>query len=217
MVFWVAIIAGSVGAFFGIKKHSFYALWAILFNLMLSIFIGVMLARPIAALLEESTAAYGYNLAVSILLISAIAFAFLQVIAVSFFTSYELQFPKFLDTVGSAILGFIIGFLTCSYILFVICIMPVSKTNFMTWLNGPNGPPAKTAVIPVARTCNLIAIVSLQRHDDIAAPLLEEILGPDQQTPQTQPQTQPQQDPNETTQNYKEDGNIDMDKYFPPD
>lgn len=209
IVFWLAIIAGLIGAFFGIKKRSFYAIWAILFNLMISIYVSVMVARPIISLLERSAAGYGYHLAISILLTTAVIFALLQIIAVSFFTSYDLQFPKICDTAGSAVLGFIIAFLTCSYIFCIICIMPVSKTNFMSWLNGPQGPPNSTAVVSVSTTCDIIAKVSLQRYDEYkdARSLLMEIINSDSQ-PDEQPTRQPIPD-------NTEEENIPLEMLFP--
>lgn len=214
MVFWIAIIAGLAGAFFGIKKQSFYAIWAILFNLMVSIYLSVMVARPIVSLLDTSTDAYGYHLAIAMLIISAGLFAILQIIAVSFFTSYGLHFSETFDKAGSVVLGFIIGFLTCSYIFFLICIMPVSKKSFMSWLNGPEGVPKRTAVMPVVKTCDLIAKISLQRYDEFkdANTLVREILAPDEKPDQPeQPSGNPQR---EIIRNIEEE-NIPIDSLFP--
>jgi len=180
MVFWIAIIAGLAGAFFGIKKQSFYALWATLFNLMVSIYLSVMVARPIISLLDKDTTGYAYQLAISMLLIAAVFFALLQIIAVSFFTSYGLQFSKTFDKAGSSVLGFIIGFLTCSYLFFIICVMPVSRKTSIIW---PKGSPSKAAIMPVVKTCDLIAKLSLQRYDEFkdANSLVRELITSDNQ------------------------------------
>jgi len=208
MIFWLAMIAGLAGAFFGIKKQSFYAIWAILFNLMVSIYVSVMLARPVISLLDKDTAGYEYQLAISILLIAAVLFALLQIIAVSFFTSYGLQFSKTFDKAGSAVLGFIIGFLTCSYFFFIICIMPVSRKTSLLW---PKGSLSQAAIRPVIKTCDLIAKVSLQRYDEFkdTNSLVREIITPGNQP--DQPDRQLQQSAPRNT----EDDNIPIDSLFP--
>lgn len=208
MVFWVAMIAGLAGAFFAIKKQSVYALWAILFNLMVAIYVSVMLARPIISLLDTDTAGYAYQLAISMLLIAAVLFALLQIIAVSFFTSYGLQFSKTFDTAGSAVLGFIIGFLTCSYFFFIICVMPVSRKTSLLW---PNGSPNRTAVMSVVKTSDLIAKLSLQRYDEFkdADSLVGEIITPGNQPDQTGLQ------PEQLAPRNTEDDNIPINSLFP--
>jgi len=212
MVFWIAIIAGLAGAFFGIKKQSFYAVWAILFNLMVSIYLSVMVARPIVSLLDTSSTVYGYHLATSMLLIAAVFFTILQIIAVSFFTSYGLEFSEIFDKAGSAALGFIIGFLACSYIFFIICVMPVSNKSYMSWLNGPDSPPKQTALIPVVKTCDIIAKVSLQRYDEFkdADSLVREIIAPDKL-----PEQPVRQQPKRPTKRNRDEDNIEIQMLFP--
>lgn len=212
MVFWIAIIAGLAGAFFGIKKQSFYAIWAILFNLMVSIYLSVMVARPIASLLGSDIVGCDYYLAISVLLVAGVFFAVLQIIAVTFFTSYGLQFSETFDKTGSAVLGFIIGFLTCSYIFFLICVMPVSKKNFMGWLNGPEGVPKRTAITPVVKTCNLIAKVSLQRYDEFkdADSLVKELIAPDKK-----PDQPARQEPKRSIPRNSDEDDIEIEMLFP--
>lgn len=174
--FWFAIIVGFAGAFLGLKKGSFYALWAILFNVAVSIYLGLTIARFVIATAGWDTTENAANLAVSILLIAGLIFALLQVIAITFFTAYELPFPKILDTAGSAVLGFLVGFLVCCFMMFIVCVMPFSRASSMKFLNGPQGPPSRMVVEPVGAVCDVVAGFSLQRYTGIGEDLVKFII-----------------------------------------
>ena len=187
VAFWFAIIAGFAGAFLGLKKGSFYAFWAVLFNVAISIYLALTIARFVIEIAEWDTVENAYNLAISILLIAGLIFALLQVIAISFFTGYELPFPRILDTAGSAVLGFLVGFMVCCFMMFVVCVMPFSRAPSMKWLNGPKGPPSRMVVKPVGAVCNVVADFSLQCYTGIGGDLVKYIISVNQVQPDAQP------------------------------
>jgi hypothetical protein len=174
--FWFAIIAGLAGAFLGLKKGSFYALWAILFNVAVSIYLGLTIARFVIEIAEWNTTENAYNLAISVLLIAGLIFALLQVIAINFFTKYELPFPGIFDTAGSAVLGFLVGFLVCCFMMFIVCVMPFSRAPAMKLLNGPQGPPSRMVIKPIGAVCDVVADFSLQRYTGIGDDLVKFII-----------------------------------------
>lgn len=181
MAFWFTIMAGFAGAFLGFKKRSFYALWAIFFNVGASIYLGLTISRFVMAMAGWGTVENAYNLAISTLLIAGLIFAFLQVIAVSFFTSYEMPFPGIFDTVGSAVLGFLVSFMVCCFVMFVVCVMPFSRASSMKWLNGPQGSPSQMVVKPLGAVCDVVADFSLQRYTGIGGDLVKYIISVNQE------------------------------------
>jgi disulfide bond formation protein DsbB len=57
MLLWFAILIGALGAYLAGRK-SFYANWVIFFNILISIYTGVMLAPVLLDLLSDNTSSY---------------------------------------------------------------------------------------------------------------------------------------------------------------
>jgi len=130
MVFWLAILAGGLFAWFAVKI-GFYDTWAMLFNIVISVYLAVFLTPLVA----EIVPAIGNKACCNALTSIAIAlgsFFILYGISYTFITGqFSVSFPKIFDLVFAGLLGFMTGFLVLSFIAFLLSITPVSNNEFV--------------------------------------------------------------------------------------
>jgi len=164
MILLLAVAVGMVFAVIGVRK-GFFGMWLVLFNILISIYIGVMLSPTLVAIrpdMEQEP----YYLGTFIAVTSVMIFVVLQTIASVFFTELAESFcPRIFDTAGAAALGFLTGFCVFSFVYFVVCIMPFSKMPFMKGVCG-DGASTPTGVKGVVKACDFVSTVSLQPHSD---------------------------------------------------
>jgi ABC-type xylose transport system permease subunit len=128
MVFWVGILVGWLFAYFAIKK-GFYEIWALGFNIIISIYLTVLLGPVISDIIPTGTTAYGKVL--MMLATVAACFLILHGISYTFITSqFSISMPKIVDVVGAGLLGFLIGFLVWSFVSLLVMTTPITKNTF---------------------------------------------------------------------------------------
>ena len=160
----IAIVFGILLGMIGVKR-GFLKTWALLFNILVSIYIGVMLSPTFVAFRPEMGQEYSY-LAAFIVVTSLAIFVVLQMIVSVFFSELAECFcPKIFDTVGAAILGFLGGFCIISFVFVVVCIMPFSKKPNLKGVCG-DGSSTPVGVEGVVKACDFVSTVSLQPHGD---------------------------------------------------
>ena len=84
MLFWFAILTGGLAAWL-LGKKSLYSNWILLFNILVSIYVGVMLSPVLLDMLGDRTIGIGFNCAAFILLVAVIVFVILFLV-----TKYNL-------------------------------------------------------------------------------------------------------------------------------
>ena len=126
MVFWFGIAVGLAFVYLAVKI-GFYDTWAMLFNIVVSLYLGIRL-RPVFAEFAGSSGDVSYNDALAILITAVVAFVVLEGITYIFFTGpYTVSFPKIFDSVFAGAFGFFAGLLLWSFIVFLVSITPLSK------------------------------------------------------------------------------------------
>lgn len=130
MIFWITILGGAIFAWLAIKI-GFYETWALLFNIVISIYLAIYLT-PIIADILPATIDTHYGTALTIIALAAAAFLILYGITYVLFTSqFEVPFPKIFDILFAGFLGFFAGFLVLSFIALLICVTPISQNKFV--------------------------------------------------------------------------------------
>jgi len=128
MIFWIAILIAVIFAYSTIKL-GFYHAWTTLFNLLVAVYIAIR----IGPLFEDffPAAVHGqYGKALSLLAAATGTFLILQGIAyILLIGQFEVTFPKSLNIIGSGLMGFLAGFLVCSFTTFIICTTPLSQNQ----------------------------------------------------------------------------------------
>ena len=126
MAFWIGILIGGIFTWSAVRK-GFYASWALLFNIIISIYLAIFLTNIIADVIP----APGKIAFCHILIVTTVAtasFLILQCISYTLLIGqFSVSFPKILEVLGSGFLGFLTGFLIWSFVSLLICLTPLSQ------------------------------------------------------------------------------------------
>lgn len=156
MVFWIGILVGGAFAWLAIKLR-FYQTWALAFNIIISIYLGLYL-RPVIVNIP-AVGDTPYSNALTLATVALACFLILHGISYTFLTGqFNISFPKVFDVLGAGVLGFLAGFLVWTFLSLLIYITPASQNTFVKGA-GFNNDYRKTAVSYISRFCNLVNVV----------------------------------------------------------
>ena len=168
-MFWCAILIGILATLMAIKT-GVYMMWAILFNTLISIYLGVMLCPTIIGLIPDIGDSR-YHHAGCVGGIAVVIFAIFQTITVNFLLGEEadknekneeaINFPKVVNTIGAGLVGFFLGYVVCGFVLFVFLITPISNEPMVKSICKQSGFASQS----VQAVCGFVGGFSLQRHD----------------------------------------------------
>lgn len=175
MIFWLTVMIGVLAAIIGLRK-GFFFMWAIFFNLLIAIYLGIMLTPAIVKLIpgiEDN----GYHRAGCVAGIAIVTFAFLYTVAiVYFYVDSKITLPQFIDKVGTCLVSFFTGYLICSFVFFVVCVMPFSKAPLMKKILGRE-KQAPSAVATIQKSCSFVDALSLQCRENPAGQVVAWLTG----------------------------------------
>jgi len=163
-MFWVAVAVGVAFVIFG-RKISFYWKWATFFNVVMSIYMTVVLAPTVVAIVPEVSGSR-YNRAAFVMAIALLVFLGLQKIVATYLNPLtELSFPGIFRGLAGVILGFFSGYLVCSFVFFVICIMPFSRLPLAKKILGTS-ELTPTPIKAVAKVSDFVGMISMQVYNN---------------------------------------------------
>lgn len=124
MIFWSGIfVAVMLSA--GCAKRGIYETWALAFNGIMSIYIGLF-AEPFASATVPSASETPLGDMLIVAALAGGAFIVLNGISLAFATGhFSVPFPKVLDISIAGLLGFATGFVLWNFGVFVVCNTPV--------------------------------------------------------------------------------------------
>jgi hypothetical protein len=174
MVFWIGILVGGTFAWLAIKL-GFYQTWALVFNIIISIYLSLYLQPVIANIAAVGDTLYSNVL--SMVVVASAAFLILQGISYTFLTGqFNVSFPKVFDVVGTSLLGFLAGFLVWSFLSLLVYITPASQNTFVKGI-GFTDQYRQTSVSCISRFCNLVsALVSSEDNGRSAEQTIDKLL-----------------------------------------
>ena len=170
MMIIVAIAVALLFAVIGVRL-GFYRVWALLFNILVSIYLAVMLAPVIPGLIPNVKDLH-YRYPAFVIAAAIIIFAALQVITVYIIGTFEGSYHRKFDLASSAVLGFISGYLLTAFVFFVICLIPFTKTNLVSWRDKLTPHASK----PVISACDFIGNLSIHVCDDVACGVVDKLI-----------------------------------------
>ena len=154
MVFWIAILTGAWFVWLAVRM-GFYETWALLFNILVSIYVSIFLA-PVVAEFVPMPGSASWCMALSMVVLAGGCFAILHGLSWVFLTSqFSIRFPSVFDVVFSGILGFVAGFLILSFAALALSTTPLVEHKIVSTLGlGRQGQRAN--ITGIARCCDLI-------------------------------------------------------------
>lgn len=167
MVFWAGILVAALFARMAIKI-GFYETWAMLFNIAVSVYLGLSL-RPLLTEFVPSAGDTPYGSALTILGIAIGAFLILHGISFVFFTGqFSVSLPKVLNIIGAGLLGFVAGFLVWSFVSFLVSTTPIFESAYLKQHFDLGSQIRQTSVPVVCWWCSFVnKIVSSEAEGDI--------------------------------------------------
>ncbi|MHC4657548.1 MAG: CvpA family protein [Planctomycetota bacterium] len=154
MVFWVGILVGGLFAWLAFKM-GLYETWAMLFNIVISIYLAVFLV-PVIMEIFPAAGGTAYSNVLAMITTAVGAFLILHGICYTFVIGQlNMSFPRTLDTLGAGFLGFLAGFLVWSFVTILVCMTPLSQNKILRGLDF-SGQSLQTNISYVCRWCNLV-------------------------------------------------------------
>jgi hypothetical protein len=184
MIWTAAIAMGFVFAVCGYRR-GFYATWAVLFNIAISIYLSVMLTPTAAAFLpavlpdgaKSSDGSFWYAYAGIAAAAAFVSFVILQIIATVFFTgTFNISLPKLVDKLGAALIGFAAGYVLWGFICFLVLIMPKSENVLLKSFTA-GSESKELSMSAVSKVVNTINLVSLQPNREQVKNVISWTLG----------------------------------------
>ena len=175
MVFWAGILVAALFASLAIKM-GFYETWAMLFNIAVSVYLGISL-MPLLIEFVPSAGDMPYGSALSIFGIAIGAFLILHGISFVFFTGqFSVSLPNILNIIGAGFLGFVAGFLVWGFISFLVSTTPIFESDYIKKLDI-GGQIRQTSVPVVCWWCSFVnKIVSSEANGDTIKQELEGLI-----------------------------------------
>lgn len=125
MLLLAGILAGGLCVWIAIKI-GFYETWAMLFNVVIAIYVALFLVLPIMNFLPEDALNIPCGESLTLAVVSAGTFLILYGITYILFTSqFKVLFPKIFDILFAGLLGFFGGFLILSFIALIVFLTPI--------------------------------------------------------------------------------------------
>ncbi len=154
MTFWIGILVAAVSAWYAFKIN-FYETWALMFNILISVYLAVFLGPEIA----DAIPAAGdtpYGTAFCMIATAIGVFLILYGITFTFLTGqFKVSFPKVLNTLGTGFLGFLAGLLVWNFVSLLIYTTPISKNAFIKDI-GFNAQSQQTNLSYISFWCDLV-------------------------------------------------------------
>jgi len=154
MVFWIAILTGALFIWLAVRM-GFYETWAMLFNILVSIYVAIFLA-PVVAEFVPMPGKASWCVALSMLVLGGGCFAILHGLSWVFLTGqFNIRFPGLFDVVLSGLLGFIAGFLVLSFAALMVSTTPLAQNKIVSTL-GVTREGQRANIAGIAYCCDLV-------------------------------------------------------------
>lgn|GEM_PF-2895610 len=169
------IIALLVAAVFGLWGYhkKLYPTWAFLFNVLIASYLGLVLTPAVLNVeaVGDLAARLGtFANAAVMLAIFGVYLALSQFLSFYYLTNtYCVSFPKFVDDLGGALLGFGGGYVIANILLFALAISPLNEHSLTQKFIPDND--GRTVI----NACRYISSFSLQGVDDDLVKAIEKI------------------------------------------
>ncbi len=185
MVFWIAILVGAGFVWLAVRM-GFYQSWALLFNIVISIYLAIFLAPAVADWAPTTGGGVGYGMTLSMVALAGGCFAILYALSYIFLTGqFNIPFPKVLDILVAGLFGFLAGFLVLSFVALVVTVSPLAQHRVFATL-GFSREAQKANIACMAWCCDIVHTVArFEPADDATATAIDRLIDYAESIPQS--------------------------------
>ena len=184
---WIGILVGACFIWHAVRI-GFYEMWILLLNITFSIYLAFALRPAVGDTISPFMKTPCAN-AIIVGGIAIVCFLVLHSLTYVLLTSqFAIQFPRLLDTLGAAILGFATGFLIWSFAGCLIYITPIAKNVSLEEL-GFSLQFEQFGKPYLCRWYNSVDAVVSRNHNDDNIKLLIDYMTKDQKPKVQRPQS----------------------------
>jgi hypothetical protein len=163
MVFWIGILVAAGFAWFAIKQ-GFYEIWAMLFNIIISIYLAIF-AGPLIIELVPASGEMPYGNIVAIVVTGVASFLILHGLSYIFFTNqFSVPVPRVFDVIGAGFLGFLSGLLVWSFVALLVYLTPVAQQDIAKQM-GVGKSFAQSNISYVSWWCDQVNSIVAYKND----------------------------------------------------
>ncbi|MGD9109523.1 MAG: hypothetical protein PVG93_01155 [Phycisphaerales bacterium] len=175
MLFWVGILVGVIFAYLAIRR-GLYETWAILFNIILSIYLAIVL-NPLAKHILPRSGHNPYDNTLVMLALGVGFFILLHgIVYVLVLSQFKIDMGRILDLIGSGVIGLAGGILIWSFVLILLCSSPLVTNKFLR-ATGVKRDNVQANVSYVCRFTGLIEkLVGTEQSENVVPELLDSLL-----------------------------------------
>jgi hypothetical protein len=128
MICWIGILIALAFAASSLKL-GLYQAWTMLFNVLIAVYLGVRLGPFVGDFIPTGGE---YQTTIGVLAVGLVTFVILHGISYAFLIGqFDVTFPRAIGKLGSALFGFLAGFLVWSFIILLVCTAPFSQNKFL--------------------------------------------------------------------------------------
>lgn len=184
MVFWIAILVGAAFVWLAVRM-GFYQSWALLFNIVISIYLAIFLAPAVADWAPTSGGGAGYGMMLSLVVLAGGCFAVLYALSYVFLTGqFNVPFPKVLDILVAGLFGFLAGFLVLSFVALVVTTSPLARHRVFTTL-GFSREAQKANIACMAFCCDVVhSVARFEPAEDATEKAIDRLIDQAKSVPQ---------------------------------
>ncbi|MBN1764753.1 MAG: CvpA family protein [Sedimentisphaerales bacterium] len=178
MILILCLISGAGFAYIG-RKAGFLPTWAMLFNGLVSIYLGIMLCPTLTNFIPEIRES-DYYLASAIFLTSLFIYALIYFsVRLYLIHCFDVTLPDVLHKLVAVVVGFIFGYFLANFIFFLISITPLTDSIYV---NRFYSTAARDRVdSTILTTCNAMNCISFQCDRDACLAVFQWIVSEDKE------------------------------------
>jgi len=201
MVPWMAILTGALFIWLAVRI-GFYEIWGLFVNISVAVYVAIFLAPVVIDMVPATGSLAPYSTALSMIALAGGCFAVLYGLSYVFLTGqFSIPFPRIFDVLLAGGLGFLTGFLVCSFVALVFTATPLARRGFVNDL-GFNRESEKANIACIARCCNVIhSLTGVETRDNPTETAIHQLLhqahtaAPDGDVEKTDPNEPPPAEP----------------------
>jgi hypothetical protein len=139
MLFWAGLIFAA-GCVWGAIKQGFFESWALFFNILISVYVGIFTSEPLLNLIGGSVGG-DYAGVLTMVVCSVLCFAFLHGgVYLVVISQFQVKYDRVIEILGASVLGILGGLFLWSFVVISASMLLQNQESLAASIGfGPDG------------------------------------------------------------------------------